>query len=69
MKNRLRGRTHWASGSLKTGAGSLRTKVKLEASGGINEKNISSYAKTGVDMISVGAITNSPKGIDFSLEI
>ena len=34
----------------------LRNKVKLEASGGINSKNIAAYAKTGVDMISVGSI-------------
>ena len=47
----------------------LRNKVKLEASGGINEKNISQYAKTGVDIISIGSITNSVKGIDVSLEI
>jgi len=47
----------------------LRKKVLLEASGGINSKNIQAFAKTGVDMISVGEITNSVKGIDFSLEI
>jgi len=47
----------------------LRSKVLLEASGGINEKNIASYGKTGVDIISVGSITNSVKGIDMSLEI
>jgi len=47
----------------------LRDKVKLEASGGITSKNISQYAKTGVDIISVGSITNSVKGIDVSLEI
>jgi nicotinate-nucleotide pyrophosphorylase (carboxylating) len=47
----------------------LRNKVLLEASGGINSKNIQAFAKTGVDMISVGEITNSVKGIDFSLEI
>lgn len=47
----------------------LRSKVKLEASGGISSKNISQYAKTGVDIISVGSITNSVKGIDMSLEI
>jgi len=45
----------------------LRNKVKLEASGGINSKNIGAYAKTGVDMISVGSITNSVKGLDLSL--
>lgn len=47
----------------------LRNKVKLEASGGINETNITNFAKTGVDMISVGAITNSVSGIDLSLEV
>ena len=46
-----------------------RNKVKLEASGGINSKNITAYAKTGVDMISVGSITNSVKGLDLSLEV
>jgi len=47
----------------------LRNKVMLEASGGINSKNISKYGKTGVDIISVGSITNSVKGIDMSLEV
>ena len=47
----------------------LRSKVLLEASGGINLRNISTYGKTGVDIISVGSITNSVKGIDMSLEI
>ena len=47
----------------------LHNKVKLEASGGINSKNITAYAKTGVDMISVGSITNSVKGLDLSLEV
>jgi len=47
----------------------LRNKVKLEASGGINSKNITAYTKTGVDMISVGSITNSVKGLDLSLEV
>jgi len=47
----------------------LHNKVLLEASGGINSKNIQAFAKTGVDMISVGEITNSVKGIDFSLEV
>ena len=47
----------------------LRDKVLLEASGGINSKNISSYGKTGVDIISIGSITNGVKGIDVSLEI
>ena len=47
----------------------LRNRVLLEASGGINSKNISKFGQTGVDIISVGSITNSVKGIDVSLEI
>jgi nicotinate-nucleotide pyrophosphorylase (carboxylating) len=46
----------------------LRNKVMLEASGGINSKNIFKYGQTGADIISVGSITNSVKGIDMSLE-
>jgi len=47
----------------------LRDRVLLEASGGINSKNIAKYGNTGVDIISVGSITNSVRGIDMSLEI
>ena len=47
----------------------LRKRVRLEASGGINSKNINAYAKTGVDIISVGSITNSVIGLDLSLEV
>ena len=47
----------------------LRNKVMIEASGGINSKNIAKYGSTGVDIISVGSITNSVKGIDMSLEV
>jgi len=47
----------------------LRTRVLLEASGGITRENLPSYAKTGVDVISVGRITHSAKSIDMSMEI
>jgi nicotinate-nucleotide pyrophosphorylase (carboxylating) len=40
---------------------------ELEASGGINMDNIAEIAKSGVDFISVGAITKSIKAIDLSL--
>jgi nicotinate-nucleotide pyrophosphorylase (carboxylating) len=42
-------------------------KVELEVSGGINESNIAQYAATGVDYISVGALTHSVKALDISL--
>jgi len=47
----------------------LRDKVLVEASGGITEHNILKYAATGVDIISLGEITQSPKALDISLEI
>ena len=40
----------------------------LEISGNINEINIIKYAKTGVDYISIGALTHSVKNIDLSLK-
>ena len=43
-------------------------RAKLEASGGISQCNILSVANTGVDMISVGAITHSFSALDISLE-
>jgi len=44
-------------------------KVALEVSGGITLDNVEDYAKTGIDTISVGALTDSVRGIDFSLNI
>ncbi len=41
---------------------------KIEASGGINESTIRSIAETGVDFISVGALTHSYKSLDLSLK-
>jgi nicotinate-nucleotide pyrophosphorylase (carboxylating) len=47
----------------------LRERVLLEASGGINLENIGEYAKTGVDILSIGRITHSAPSLDISLEI
>lgn len=44
-------------------------RAKLEASGGINLDNIKEIAKTGVDYISIGAITHSARAVDISLKI
>ena len=43
--------------------------VKLEASGGITLENIRAVAETGVDFISIGALTHSAPALDLSLEI
>ena len=47
----------------------LRERVLLEASGGINERNLLEFASKGVDIISIGMITNSAKALDMNLEI
>ncbi len=41
----------------------------LEASGGITLATVRAYAETGVDRISVGALTRSPRALDVSLEV
>lgn len=46
-----------------------RKKVRFEASGGVNLKNVRQIAATGVDYISVGALTHSARAIDMSLEL
>ncbi|MCB9251399.1 MAG: carboxylating nicotinate-nucleotide diphosphorylase [Flavobacteriales bacterium] len=43
-------------------------KKETEASGGITLENVRSYAETGVDYISIGALTHSVKSLDFSLK-
>ncbi len=47
----------------------INKKVATEASGGITIDNIKDYACTGVDYISVGALTHSVKSLDLSLKI
>lgn len=47
----------------------LRERVILETSGGIDEQNIGEYAKTGVDVISSGALTHSYDSADLSMRI
>ncbi len=44
-------------------------KALLEASGGITEETIRDVAETGVDIISIGALTHSVKAFDISLKI
>ena len=43
-------------------------RAKLEASGNITLENVAEVARTGVDYISIGALTHSPKVFDVSLE-
>ena len=46
-----------------------RNNIKFEASGGITLKNVKRVAATGVDYISIGALTNAAPAIDIALEM
>ena len=46
-----------------------RNNIKFEASGGITLKNVKRVAATGVDYISIGALTNAARAIDIALEL
>ena len=46
-----------------------RNNIKFEASGGITLKNVKRVAATGVDFISIGALTNAARAIDIGLEM
>jgi nicotinate-nucleotide pyrophosphorylase (carboxylating) len=53
---------------LKVAVDRIGGRYETEASGGINLSTIRSYAVTGVDMISVGALTHSVPSLDLSLK-
>jgi len=47
----------------------VNPRVEIEASGGVTLKNVRAVARTGVDRISVGALTHSAPAVDLSLEL
>jgi nicotinate-nucleotide pyrophosphorylase (carboxylating) len=47
----------------------LERRIPLECSGGISLENVRSYAETGVDFISVGLLTHSPRAVDMSMRV
>lgn len=47
----------------------INGRTKIEASGGVNLQTVKEIAETGVDYISVGALTHSVKALDISLEL
>lgn len=53
---------------LKKAVGMIQGRYETEASGSIRLENIREYAETGVDFISVGALTHQIKSLDMSLE-
>ena len=57
------------SGQVREAVQLTSGRVPLEVSGGIHLGNVREYALTGVDFISVGALTHSFKSADISLEL
>lgn len=54
---------------VREGVEMVNGRFETEASGGINLDNIREYAETGVDYVSVGAITHSAVALDISMNI
>ena len=44
-------------------------RIPLEVSGGVSLENVRAYAETGVEFISVGALTHSPAAVDMNLRV
>jgi len=54
---------------MKQAVEAIKGRVEIEASGNVSLENVRAIAETGVDFISVGALTHSPKALDISLKI
>ena len=47
----------------------LHDRLLIEASGNITLDTVSDYADTGIDAVSIGALTHSPRALNFSMEV
>jgi len=54
---------------IKSWIGLVPSGIKTEASGGIDLGNLASYSDTGVDVISLGALTHTVKALDISVKV
>jgi nicotinate-nucleotide pyrophosphorylase (carboxylating) len=54
---------------LRAGVAMVAGRAKVEASGGVNLDTVADIAKTGVDLISVGALTHSVRALDLGLDV
>lgn len=59
---------NFTPGMLKRAVDLIAGRIETEASGGIDSNNIRAYAETGVDFISVGAVTHHISSLDMSLK-
>jgi nicotinate-nucleotide pyrophosphorylase (carboxylating) len=56
-------------GDMRKAVKSIHGRALIEASGGITLDNVRAVAETGVDFISIGALTHSARALDISLEV
>ncbi|MBI5641929.1 MAG: carboxylating nicotinate-nucleotide diphosphorylase [Deltaproteobacteria bacterium] len=56
-------------GKIKKALKIIDNRALVEASGGINLSNVREFASTGIDFISVGALTHSARAVDISMEV
>ena len=54
---------------LREAVGLTAGRAELEASGGVTLDTVRAIAETGVDFVSVGALTHSARALDVSLEV
>lgn len=54
---------------LRTGVAQVAQRATVEASGGVNLDTVRAIAETGVDVISVGALTHSARALDLGLDV
>jgi nicotinate-nucleotide pyrophosphorylase (carboxylating) len=54
---------------LRTGVALVAGRAKVEASGGVSLETVAAIAATGVDIISVGALTHSVRALDLGLDV
>lgn len=60
---------NFSMADMRTAVSSNRGRAKLEASGGITNQTIRAIAKTGVDYVSIGALTKDCKATDLSMRV
>ena len=67
MQNKLNLLDNFSPNNIKKAVELINGRYETEASGGITIDNIREYAETGVDFISVGALTHQINSLDLSL--
>jgi nicotinate-nucleotide pyrophosphorylase (carboxylating) len=54
---------------LRTGVAQVAGRATVEASGGVSLDTVRAIAETGVDVVSVGALTHSARALDLGLDV